>query len=65
MCHNGEMNRYLKNRMKPFSESEGGCLLWDGAEFFSFFFLFGKHLTFEGVVLKIRYLVKKKNVFCF
>ncbi|XP_008821905.1 serine/threonine-protein kinase PLK4 isoform X2 [Nannospalax galili] len=22
MCHNGEMNRYLKNRMKPFSESE-------------------------------------------
>lgn len=57
MCHNGEMNRYLKNRMKPFSESEGGCLLWDGAEFFSFFFLFGKHLTFEGVVLKMCYLV--------
>ncbi|KAF7473272.1 serine/threonine-protein kinase PLK4 isoform X5 [Marmota monax] len=22
MCHNGEMNRYLKNRMKPFSENE-------------------------------------------
>eukprot|EP00072_Mus_musculus_P058908 XP_011238270.1 PREDICTED: serine/threonine-protein kinase PLK4 isoform X2 [Mus musculus] len=22
MCHNGEMNRYLKNRMKPFSERE-------------------------------------------
>ncbi|XP_020844216.1 LOW QUALITY PROTEIN: serine/threonine-protein kinase PLK4 [Phascolarctos cinereus] len=22
ICHNGEMNRYLKNRMKPFSESE-------------------------------------------
>nr|XP_045007922.1 LOW QUALITY PROTEIN: serine/threonine-protein kinase PLK4-like [Jaculus jaculus] len=22
MCHNGEMNRFLKNRMKPFSESE-------------------------------------------
>uniref|UniRef100_H0VTN5 Serine/threonine-protein kinase PLK4 n=1 Tax=Cavia porcellus TaxID=10141 RepID=H0VTN5_CAVPO len=22
MCHNGEMNRYLKNRMKPFSEYE-------------------------------------------
>ncbi|PNJ83942.1 PLK4 isoform 2 [Pongo abelii] len=22
MCHNGEMNRYLKNRVKPFSENE-------------------------------------------
>ncbi|XP_012383627.1 serine/threonine-protein kinase PLK4 [Dasypus novemcinctus] len=22
MCHNGEMNRYLKNRMKPFTEKE-------------------------------------------
>ncbi|XP_062964467.1 serine/threonine-protein kinase PLK4 isoform X1 [Cynocephalus volans] len=22
MCHNGEMNRYIKNRMKPFSENE-------------------------------------------
>ncbi|XP_043825401.1 serine/threonine-protein kinase PLK4 isoform X2 [Dromiciops gliroides] len=22
ICHNGEMNRYLKNKMKPFSESE-------------------------------------------
>ncbi|XP_072480683.1 serine/threonine-protein kinase PLK4 isoform X1 [Notamacropus eugenii] len=22
ICHNGEMNRYLKNQMKPFSESE-------------------------------------------
>lgn len=32
MCHNGEMNRYLKNRRKPFSENEGRLLLF----FFSF-----------------------------
>lgn len=67
MCHNGEMNRYLKNRMKPFSESEGRCLLWDEVVFPLFFFLFGKHLTFEGVLKKcaILWYLVKKNVLCF
>ncbi|XP_074848041.1 serine/threonine-protein kinase PLK4 isoform X6 [Carettochelys insculpta] len=27
MCHNGEMSRYLKNRMKPFSEEETRVLM--------------------------------------
>lgn len=38
MCHNGEMNRYLKNRRKPFSENEGRPYF-----FFSLKKIFGRY----------------------
>lgn len=53
MCHNGEMNRYLKNRRKPFSENEGRLLL---------LFLLGD-INFTFFVVLKNVLLQNRTVF--